>query len=98
MIIQRAQKQILHNDYGCQNLFKMKDARAFVDGFFAALSTQVPQSAASKLRASHQVFDSCLRLGEVATQEENRDKAASIALAVVEVVAAVCICADANKR
>lgn len=76
----------------------MKDARAFVDAFFAALSTQVPQSAALKLKSSHQVFDSCLRLGEVATQEENRDRAASIALAVVEVVATAYICAEATKR
>ena len=38
------------------------DAHAFVDGFFAALATRVPQSAS--LKSSHDVVESCLRLGE----------------------------------
>ena len=63
------------------------DAHAFVDGFFAALASRAPQS--DSLKSSRDVVDSCLRLGEAISQEENRDKAASITLASVELVASV---------
>lgn len=63
------------------------DAHAFVDGFFALLSTRAPQSAS--LRSSRGVVDSCLRLGEAISQEENHDKAASFALASVELAASI---------
>ena len=43
------------------------DAHAFVDGFFAALATKVPQSAS--LKSSHDVVESSLRLGESIGQE-----------------------------
>ena len=63
------------------------NAHAFVDGFFAALGTRVPQSAS--LRSSRSVVDSCLRLGEAISQEENCNKAASITIASVELVASI---------
>ena len=43
------------------------DAHVFVDGFFAALATRGPQSA--PLKSSHDVVESCLRLGESIGQE-----------------------------
>ena len=63
------------------------DAQAFVDFFFAALSTMVPQSAS--LKSSHEVVESCLRLGESIGQEQNPNRAADITLASVALVRAV---------
>lgn len=48
------------------------DAHAFVDGFFAALATRVPQSAS--LKSSHDVVESCLRLGESIGWEHNPNR------------------------
>ena len=44
-----------------------ENAQAFVDGFFAALAARVPQSAS--LKSSHDVVESCLRLGQSISQE-----------------------------
>lgn len=63
------------------------DAHAFVDGFFALLSTRAPQSAS--LRSSRGVVDSCLRLGESISQEPNPNKAANITLASVALAASI---------
>ena len=63
------------------------DAHAFVDGFFAALATRVPQSAS--LKSSHDVVESCLRLGESISQEQNPNKAANITLASVALAASI---------
>ena len=63
------------------------DAHAFVDGFFAALASRAPQS--DSLKSSHDVVDSCLRLGEAISQETNRDKVASITLASVALAASI---------
>ena len=74
---------------------EFEDAHAFVDSFFAALGTMVPQSAS--LKSSHSVVDSCLRLGEALSQEENRDQAASIALASIELAAAIITHANVSR-
>lgn len=66
---------------------EFENAHAFVDGFFAALSSRAPQSVT--LKSSRRVVDYCLRLGEAIGLEDSRDKAASIALASVELVAAI---------
>ena len=71
------------------------DAHAFVDGFFAALASRAPQS--DSLKSSHDVVDSCLRLGEAISQEENCNKAASITLASVELVASIINHANASR-
>lgn len=44
------------------NVSEFDDAHAFVDSFFAALATRAPQSVS--LKSSHDVVESCLRLGE----------------------------------
>lgn len=63
------------------------DAHAFVNGFFAALAARAPQSAS--LKSSHDVVESCLRLGESINQEQNPNRAADITLASVGLVAAI---------
>ena len=63
------------------------DAHAFVDRFFAALATKVPQSAS--LKSSHDVVESCLRLGESIGQERNPNRTANITLASVALVASI---------
>lgn len=63
------------------------DAHAFVDGFFAALASRAPQSAA--LKSSHDVVDSCLRLGESIAEERDPNRAANITLASVALVASI---------
>ena len=52
---------------------EFENAYAFVDGFFAALVVRAPQS--DTLKSSHEVVDSCLRLGEAISKEKNADKA-----------------------
>ena len=66
---------------------EFKDAHAFVDGFFAALATRVPKSDA--LKSSHDVVDSCLRLGESISQERNPTRAANITFASVALAASI---------
>ena len=66
---------------------EFENAHAFVDSFFATLAVRAPQSEA--LKSSHEVVDSCLRLGEAISQEKNADKAAGIALALIELVASI---------
>ena len=63
------------------------DAHAFVDGFFAAIATKVPQSAS--LKSSNDVVESCLRLGESIDQEQNPNRAADITLASVALAASI---------
>lgn len=63
------------------------DAHAFVDGFFAAIATKVPQSAS--LKSSNDVVESCLRLGESIDQEQNPNRAANITLASVALAASI---------
>ena len=63
------------------------DARSFVDGFFAALATRVPQSAS--LKSSRDVVESCVRLGESISQEQNPNRAANITLASVALAASI---------
>ena len=66
---------------------EFENAHAFVDGFFAALAVKAPQSDA--LKSSRDVVDSCLRLGEVISQEKNADKAANITSASIALAAAI---------
>lgn len=66
---------------------EFENARAFVDGFFAALATRVPQSAS--LKSSHDVVESCFRLGQAIDQEHNPNKAANITLASVALAASI---------
>ena len=66
---------------------KFDDAHAFADGFFAALATRVPQSAS--LKSSHDVVESCLRLGESIGQEQNPNRVADITLASVALAASI---------
>lgn len=66
---------------------EFENARAFVDGFFVALATRVPQSAS--LKSSHDVVDSCLRLGESIIQEQNPNRAENITLASVALAASI---------
>lgn len=63
------------------------NAHAFVDNFFAALATRTPQS--TSLKSSHDVVESCLRLGESISLEKNPDKAANITLASVALAASI---------
>ena len=69
------------------NMSEFEDAHAFVDGFFAALAARAPQSAS--LKSSHDVVESCLRLGESIGQGRNPDRAANITLASVALVASI---------
>ena len=64
-----------------------ENAHAFVDGFFAALAARVPQSAS--LKSSHDVVESCLRLGQSISQEQNPNRAANITLASVALAASI---------
>ena len=66
---------------------EFENAHAFVDGFFAALAVKAPQSEA--LKSSRDVVDSCLRLGEVISQEKNADKAANITSASIALAASI---------
>ena len=63
------------------------NAYAFVDGFFAALAARTPQSAS--LKSYHDVVESCLRLGESISQEQNPNRGGNITLASVDLVAAI---------
>jgi len=66
---------------------EFEKAHAFVNGFFAALAARVPQS--DSLKLSHDVVDSCLRLGEFISQEQNRNRAENITLASVALAASI---------
>jgi hypothetical protein len=66
---------------------EFEKAHAFVNGFFAALAARVPQS--ESLKSSHDVVDSCLRLGESISQEQNPNKAENITLASVALAASI---------
>lgn len=66
---------------------EFKDAHAFVDGFFAALATMVPQGA--PLKSSHNVIKFCLRLGESISQERDPTGAANITFASVALAASI---------
>ena len=68
-------------------MVEFEDAHTFVDSFFAALAVRVPQS--DSLRSSHNVVDSCLRLGESISQEQNSNKAENITLASVAFAASI---------
>ena len=66
---------------------EFEKAHAFVNGFFAALAARVPQS--DSLRYPHDVVDSCLRLGESISQEQDPNKAENITLASVALAASI---------
>ena len=66
---------------------EFENAHAFVDGYFAALASKVPQS--DVLKSSHDVVASCLRLGEAIGQEKNPDRAANITSASIELAASI---------
>ncbi len=66
---------------------EFEKAHAFVNGFFAALAARVPQS--ESLKSSHDVLDSCLRLGESISQEQNPNRAENITLASVALAASI---------
>ena len=66
---------------------EFEKAYAFVNGFFAALAARAPQSESLKL--SHDVVDSCLRLGESISQEQNPNRAENITLASVALAASI---------
>lgn len=74
---------------------EFEKAHAFVNGFFAALAARVPQS--DSLRSSHDVVDSCLRLGESISQEQNSNKAENITLASVALAASIINCINASN-
>ena len=74
---------------------EFEKAHAFVNGFFAALASRVPQS--DSLRYSHDVVDSCLRLGESISQEQNSNKAENITLASVALVASIINCINTSN-
>ena len=78
-------------DNNLRNVNKLMDnfenAHAFVDGFFAALAAKVPQSAS--LKSSHDVVESCLRLGQSISQDQNPNRAANITLASVALAASI---------
>ena len=69
------------------NMDDFDNAHAFVDGFFAALATRAPQSAS--LKSSYDVVESCLRLGQSISQEQNPNRAANITLASVALAASI---------
>ena len=66
---------------------EFEKAHAFVNGFFAALAARVSQS--ESLKSSHDVVDSCLRLGESISQEQNPNMAENITLASVALAASI---------
>ena len=66
---------------------EFEKAHAFVNGFFAALAARVPQS--ESLKSSHDVVDSCLRLGESISQEQNPNRAENITLASVALAVSI---------
>ena len=66
---------------------ELDNAHAFVDSFFAALASRAPQGAS--LKSSHDVVESCLRLGESIGQERNPNRAANIMLASVALAASI---------
>ena len=68
-------------------MVEFEDAHAFVDSYFAALAVRVPQS--DSLRSSHDVVDSCLRLGESISQEQSPNKAENITLASIALAASI---------
>ena len=74
---------------------EFEKAHAFVNGFFAALAAKVPQS--DSLRSSHDVVDSCLRLGESISQEQDPNKAENITLASVALAASIINCINASN-
>jgi c-di-GMP-related signal transduction protein len=51
------------------------------------LAARVPQS--ESLKSSHDVVDSCLRLGESISQEQNPNRAENITLASVALAASI---------
>ncbi len=63
------------------------NAQTFIDGFFAALATRMPQSAS--LKSSHEVVESCLRLGESISQVQNPNRAGNITFASVALAASI---------
>ena len=74
---------------------EFEKAHAFVNGFFAALAARVPQS--ESLKSSHDVVDSCLRLGESISQEQNPNRAENITLASVALVASIINCINTSN-
>lgn len=74
---------------------EFEKAHAFVNGFFAALAARVPQS--EFLKSSHDVVDSCLRLGESISQEQNSNKAENITLASVALAASIINCINTSN-
>ena len=66
---------------------EFEKAHAFVNGFFVALAARVPQS--ESLKSSHDVVDSCLRLGQSISQEQNPNRAENITLASVALAASI---------
>ena len=66
---------------------EFEKAHAFVNGFFAALAARVPQS--EFLKSSHDVVDSCLRLGESISQDQDPNKAENITLASIALAASI---------
>ena len=66
---------------------EFENAQAFVDGFFAALATRVPQGAS--LKSSHDVVESCLRLGESIGQDQKPNRKTNITIASVALAASI---------
>ena len=66
---------------------EFENAQAFVDGFFTALAARVPQGAS--LKSSHDVVESCFRLGQSISQGQNPNRAANITLASVALAASI---------
>ena len=64
------------------------DVHCFVEGFFNALAEKMPERA-NELKSSKNVIESCIRFGEVVSQEKSHDKSASIAVASAGVVASI---------
>lgn len=63
-------------------------AHGFVELFFNALAQKIPEGA-NELKSSKEVIDSCLRFGEVMSQEKNPDKAANVTMASVGLAASI---------
>lgn len=74
---------------------EFENTQAFVNGFFAALAARVPQS--DSLKSSHDVVDSCLRLGESISQEQNPNRAENITLASVALAASIINCINTSN-
>ena len=70
-----------------EDMSEFDNAHAFVDGFFAALATRAPQSAS--LKSSHDVVESCFRVGQSISQEQNPNRVANITLASVALAASI---------